>query len=455
MTLKVEHTGQLVDDLASNCKPAGECLIGVEHEKFVFTREGQHPLPYAGDIGIHALLTELQQAGWKPTHDRDRLVGLSADKAAITLEPAGQLELSGAPWSDLHDVCREMQEHRRQLGAISQSLGVDFLALGFSPTWTLSELDWMPHSRYHIMRRYMPGVGVHGRDMMTRTSSFQLNFDFCSEQDMCDKYRVAMALQPLVMVALANAPFAEGRDTGLTSYRNYVWLHTDSARCGIMPEVFSRDFGFDAYVNRALATPMYSVKRKGAHQDLAGRYFTDMLKAQLPELPGEQPTLSDWDDHLNTLMHDVRLKDHLELRGSDTLDLEQSMALAAFWTGILYDSHALQGALKLIEACDPARLNQLRHSVPWMGLSEMESVGASGVFQARSLLDALEQAVALAESGLEKRRRQDAEHADERRYLEPLKRVMEARMSPAEQWRKRFREESPQDLSFLYEEALF
>ena len=393
MTSTIECSDQLVENLASHCKPEGDCLIGVEHEKFVFSREDRRPLPYSGDVSICRLLTEMQRFGWQPRYELDYLVGLSGDQAGVSLEPAGQFELSGAPWPDLHGVYEEMQEHRRQLGQLSEFLDVGFMALGFAPRWRPAELDWMPQSRYQIMRRYMPQVGMHGTDMMTRSCSFQMNFDFRSEQDMCDKYRVAMALQPLIMVALANAPFAEGRETGLTSYRNYVWLHTDSSRCGILPEVFDADFGFQAYVQRALATPMYSVKRKGVHGDLAGRYFSDMMQGRLAELPGEKPTVGDWNDHLNTLMHDVRLKAHLELRGSDTLNLEQSMALAAFWTGILYDSQALQGAMALCEDCDPARLNQLRHCLPWLRLSEARQADVMGIYRAADFGDALEQAV--------------------------------------------------------------
>ncbi|MWJ27474.1 glutamate--cysteine ligase [Halomonas sp. ZH2S] len=452
---QITDTQRLGDDLAQQCRPKAQCLIGVEHEKFIFSRYDKHLLRYAGGAGIHALLAKWQRFGWQPSFEQDNLVGLKREGAAITLEPAGQLELSGSPWADLHAVYEEMLEHRLQLSELADEMGLGIMALGFAPQWNREAVDWMPKSRFHIMRGYMPKVGVHGLDMMTRTCSFQLNFDFCSEQDMCDKYRVTMALQSLVMVALANSPFADGRDSRLNSYRNYVWLHTDSARCGILPLVFSPELSFTTYVQRALEVPMYSVKRNGVHVDLAGRSFADMMQGALPELPGEKPTLKDWKDHLNTLMHDVRLKDHLELRGNDSLTLEHSMALAAFWTGILYDDQALSKALKFIEGCDVARLNQLRHRLSEVGMAESAEVSVEGVYPAESLLAALKYVTALAHEGLKRRQKVDVDGADEALYLQPLQDIIEQRLSPAERWRKLFKHQWQGDLSPLYRHAVF
>ncbi|MBB3190699.1 glutamate--cysteine ligase [Halomonas cerina] len=452
---EITDVQQLYDDLAAHCTAVDRCLIGVEHEAFLFTREDHRPLPYAGPVGIRAVLEAFQRFGWRPSRERERLVGLTRGASAITLEPAGQLELSGAPWEDLHDVHGELVTYRRELAEIAEAMGLGVMALGFAPEWTRRDVDWIPKSRYRIMRAYMPQVGVHGKDMMTRTCAFQLNIDFCSEEDMRAKYRVAMALQPLVMVALANSPFAEGRDSEMTSYRNYVWLHTDSARCGILPLALSPALSFAEYVDRALATPMYSVARHGEHLDLAGRFFPDMMRGALPALPGERPSLQDWSAHLNTLMHDVRLKDHLELRGNDSLDLEHSMAVAAFWTGILYDRQALQGALALVEGCDVARLNELRHALPRLGLVGSERVPVAGIYAADSFHEALHRALGLAEAGLRRRHRLDAQGEDERRYLRPLQAIVEAGQSPAERWRARFHGVWQGDLGPLYRDAAF
>ncbi|MFC3284505.1 glutamate--cysteine ligase [Litchfieldella rifensis] len=452
---EVTDEQSLCDDLAGQCKPRDQCLIGIEHEKFIFSQQDHRLLPYAGRVSIHTLLTEMQRFGWQPTFERNNLTGLKLDGAAITLEPAGQFELSGTPWVDLHAVYQEMLEHRRQLVELADEMDLGIMTLGFAPEWTQQKMDWVPKSRYHIMRDYMPKVGVHGTDMMTRTCSIQLNFDFCNQRDMCDKYRVAMALQPLVMVALANSPFADGQDSQLTSYRNYVWLHTDSARCGVLPLVLSPDFNFAEYVQRALAVPMYSVKRNGVHIDLAGRSFRDMMQGKLHELPGEKPTLKDWHDHLNTLMHDVRLKDHLELRGNDSLTLEHSMALAAFWTGILYDDQALQKALAFIAGCDVASLNQLRHRLPQLGLANSDDLPVRGVYNASSLLEALRYATELARKGLERRQKRDAQNADESVYLQPLQAIIENKFSPAEQWRERFHQQWRGDIKAIYSHASF
>ncbi|MYL24776.1 glutamate--cysteine ligase [Halomonas alkaliantarctica] len=453
--MQVKDEEALVEDLAAQCKPHDHCLIGVEHEAFIFSRQTQAPLPYDGERSIHALLSSLQRQGWEGDYQREALVGLKRDKAAITLEPAGQLELSGSPWPDLHGVYDEMRAHRQRLAKLSADMDLGVMALGFAPQWSRDAGEWMPHDRYHIMRRYMPRVGVHGLDMMRRCCAFQLNFDYQSEADMAAKVRVATALQPLVMLALANSPFADGRDSGFSSYRNYVWLHTDSARCGVLPLALSPELSFARYVRRAVEVPMYSVKRDDAHVDLAGRFFADMLNGRLPELAGERPTLSDWRAHLNTLMFDVRLKERIELRGNDTLPLEQSMALAAFWTGILYDESSLDAALAFIEGGEAAVFNELRHRLPSMTMSESSAVPVRGMYRAHSLGEALEYTLTLARAGLERRRKGNAHHTDETIYLKPLEHLVEERQSPAEQWQAQCQRFGRLDLSPLLNAAGF
>ena len=417
----------LVGTLASGAKPAAAWRIGTEHEKFGFYTEDLKPVPYAGPRGIERLLLSMQeQLGWEPIKDRGRIIGLadSVGGGAISLEPGGQFELSGAPVETLHDTRRELDAHLAAVRAAAEPLGIGFLGLGASPVWSLAETPVMPKSRYEIMSRYMPKVGTRGLDMMFRTSTVQVNLDFSSEADMVRKMRVSLALQPLATALFANSPFIDNRANGLLSNRAEIWRDTDNARAGLLPFVFEPGFGFEAYVNWALDVPMYFVKRGDHYHDVAGQSFRDLLDGRLPGLPGERATLSDWNNHLTTVFPDVRLKKFIEMRGADAGPLPALMALPAFWVGLLYDQTALGEAAALVEDWTAAERQALRDGVPRLALETP--------FRTGTLRTVAADVVAIAEAGLRRRARLDASGADERRHLELLGEIVASGKTQAE-----------------------
>src|SRR5579862_8784685 len=335
---------QLVEYLASGCKPAQEWRIGTEHEKFVFRRDDLRPVAYDGDKGIRALLEGLRRFGWQPVLDGENIVGLEESGGAISLEPGGQFELSGAPLDNIHQTCDEVQTHLKQVREVTEELGLGMLGLGFLPKWTREDCYWMPKRRYRVMQRYMPTRGKLGLDMMLRTCTVQVNLDFESEADMVLKSRVSLALQPIAVALFANSPFVEGKPTGYLSYRSHVWTDVDPDRSGMLPFVFEDGFGFERYVDYMLDVPMYFVYRDGKYVDVAGQSFRDFMKGRLPGLPGAIPTMSDWSDHLTTAFPEVRLKRIIEMRGADAGPWDQICALPALWSGLLYDPQSLDAA---------------------------------------------------------------------------------------------------------------
>ena len=345
----IESRDELVAYLEAGCKPKSEWRIGTEHEKFGFYRRGHAPVPYEGERGIRALLETLaQRFGWDPsprTATSSRCAARTARRAAsVSLEPGGQLELSGAPLETVHETYEELRQHLVEVAEVGGELGIGFLGLGFSPKWTLAETPVMPKQRYRIMRRYMPTRGTHGLDMMFRTATVQVNLDFADEADMVDKLRVGLALQPVATALFANSPFTDGKPNGFQSYRAEMWRDTDPDRTGLLPFAFEAGMGFERYVDYALDVPMYFVYRDERYIDVAGASFRDFLEGKLPALPGVRPTLDDWADHLTTLFPDVRLKQFLEMRGADAGSFAALWALPALWTGLLYDQEALDGA---------------------------------------------------------------------------------------------------------------
>jgi glutamate--cysteine ligase len=441
----IESRAQLVEALESGCKPPARWRIGTEHEKLIFNRADFSPVPYEGPRGIRRLL-ELMEGllGWQPIADRDRIIGLSdpIGLGAISLEPGGQFELSGAPVENVHQTAREINAHLAQVRECAEPLGLGMLGIGVSPKWTLAETPIMPKSRYEIMRRYMPKVGRKGLDMMFRTCTVQTNLDFADEADMRLKMRVGLALQPVVTALFANSPFLDGRPNGYLSYRAEIWRDTDPDRTGILPFVFEGGFGFERYVDWALDVPMYFVKRGDVYHDVAGTSFRDLLAGRLPALPGERATMSDWRNHLSTLFPDVRLKDFIEMRGADGGALPTLSALPALWVGILYDRAALDAAWALVRDWTASERQALRDSVPRTALKTR--------FRRGTVLDLARDVVALAAEGLKNRRRLDDSGLDESTYLAPLEETVATGRTPAEVLLHEFETEWKGDIDELF-----
>jgi glutamate--cysteine ligase len=416
---------QLVEYLASGCKPRAEWRIGTEHEKFIFRRADLRPVPYEGDSGIRAILEKLQRFGWQPVFDGDNVVGLSdASGGAISLEPGGQFELSGAPLETLHQTCSELHTHLKQMREVTGELGLGMLGLGFLPKWKREDCFWMPKRRYAVMRNYMPKVGKLGIDMMLRTCTVQVNLDFASEADMVLKSRVSLALQPVAVALFANSPFVEGKPSGFLSARSNVWTDTDPDRSGMLPFVFDEGFGFERYVDWMLDVPMYFVYRDGGYIDVAGQSFRDFLAGKLPGLPGEIPTIGDWSDHLTTAFPEIRIKKFIEMRGADGGPWRNLCALPAFWTGLLYDDGALNAAWDLVKDWTAEERQQLRDDVPRLGLATP--------FRGKKLQEIAIAAVQLAKAGLKRRAHQNGEGDDETIFLQPVIETAESGKTPAD-----------------------
>src|SRR5271165_904279 len=363
----LQSRDELVAWLEAGVKPVSEFRIGTEHEKTPFTLAGHHPVGYEGARGIGALLEGMKLLlGWEPIMERGNIIGLYdvTGGGAISLEPGGQFELSGAPVETVHQTQAELMAHLAQVREIAAPLGIGFLGLGMTPTWSRAEIPVMPKGRYRIMTAYMPKVGGHGLDMMYRTCTVQTNLDFASEADMVKKLRVGLALQPVATAIFANSPFTEGRPNGFLSFRSEIWRDTDPDRTGMLPWAFEPGMGFERYVDYALDVPMYFVKHGEEYVDTAGQSFRDLMAGKLPSMPGARATISDWSNHISTIFPEVRLKRYLEMRGADSGPTRYLLALPAFWVGILYDDVSLDAAWDLVKGWSAEKRHKLRDDVP-------------------------------------------------------------------------------------------
>ncbi|MFG6529936.1 MULTISPECIES: glutamate--cysteine ligase [unclassified Sulfitobacter] len=443
----IEHHDQMAQYLADGCKPREQWRIGTEHEKFGYCKDTLKPLPYEGERSIRVMLEGLRDRhNWSPVEEGGKLIGLEKDGANISLEPGGQLELSGAPVETIHETCDEVNTHLREVKDVADEIGVGFIGLGAAPEWSHEQMDLMPKGRYKLMDGYMQKVGTMGTTMMRRTCTVQVNLDFASEADMVQKMRVAVAMQPIANALFANSPFLDGKPNGVKSTRGLVWRNLDDARTGMIPFVFDESFGFEAWVQYALDVPMYFVYRDGKYIDALGQSFRDFLKGELPALPGEKPTLSDWADHLTTLFPEARVKKFIEMRGADGGPWRRLCALPAFWVGLMYDQSALDGAWDLVKGWDAETREELRIAASTHGLQA--EVGGL------KMHDLAREAVALSEAGLKARARPGAGGLvpDETHFLNALRDSIETGRVPADDLLADYHGPWNGDLSRIYAE---
>jgi glutamate--cysteine ligase len=441
---------QLADYIAVGCKPAEQFRMGTEHEKFGFRLGDLATPPYEPTDGqpgsIRSLLEGLLRFDGTPITDAGNIIGVKQGDAAISLEPAGQLELSGAPVETLHQTMAELEAHYDQVRSVSRDLQIGFAPLGFHPTGTREQMPWMPKSRYAIMRRYMPKVGTLGLDMMTRTCTVQVNLDYASEQDMVRKLRVSLLLQPLATALFANSPFSEGRPNGFLSYRAHVWTDTDNQRSGIPRAMFEPGFGFERYVEWLVDyVPMYFVYRNGTYIDVAGASFRDFMNGRLHEVAGTVATIGDFADHVTTVFTDVRIKRFLEMRGADAGRADMMVAQSAFWVGLLYDEAALTAAVALLRDVTWEDAVALREAVPREGLAASWRGG--------SLRDLAREIVVISRDGLRARGHRNVAGLDESVYLAPVEAIVAGEPTQAEHWLARYHQAWHGDVCRIFGES--
>ena len=443
----IEHYGQLAEYLNAGCKPKEDWKIGTEHEKFGYVKDSFAPLPYDGRCSIKAMLQGLRDTyNWSEILEGGNIIGLTKEGANVSLEPGGQLELSGAPLDSIHETCDEVNQHLSEVRDIADKIGAGFLGLGAAPEWSHEEMPMMPKGRYKLMTDYMDRVGTHGTQMMYRTCTVQVNLDFSSEEDMIKKMRVGLALQPVATALFANSPFFDGKLNNHKSWRSRVWRDLDQDRTGMLPFVFEQDFGFDAWTEYVLDVPMYFVYRDGKYIDALGQSFRDFLQGKLPALPGEKPKISDWADHLTTVFPEARVKQFIEMRGADGGPWRRLCALPAFWVGLMYDQDSLDSAWDICKTWDASTREEMRIAASEDGVS----ANVNGI----SMLSLAKELVDISRSGLKNRARSGNGGLvpDECHFLNSIEEVIETGKSPACDLINKYENEWGKDLKNIYKE---
>jgi glutamate--cysteine ligase len=443
----VEHYDQLIHYLSDGCKPRSDWKVGTEHEKFGFCKDNLKPIPYEGPKSVKSILIGLKDKyDWEPIFEAGNIIGLVKDGANVSLEPGGQLELSGAPLGSIHETCHEVNTHLSQVKDIADKIGIGFIGLGAAPTWKHHEMSQMPKGRYRLMTDYMDKVGTMGKVMMYRTCTVQVNLDFESEIDMITKMRVAIALQPVSTALFANSPFFEGKLTDCKSWRSRVWRDLDAARTGTIPFIFEPTFGFERWVNYALDVPMYFVYRDGKYINALGQSFRDFLKGKLPALPNELPTLNDWADHLTTIFPEARLKTFIEMRGADGGPWRSLCALPAFWVGLCYNQSSLDAAYDLVKTWTPETREKLRVEAADKGLN-----GKVGNIRISELA---KEVVEIANEGLKARSipSYNSKYIDETHFLDEIKEVVDSKRTAADKLIELYHNDWCGDISKVFDQ---
>jgi len=437
----IEHKAQLIETIALGAKPRKSWSIGTEHEEFLYCLKNMRRLPYKASKNCHTTISQLFdnliQEGWKGVTENDQVIALTNGSGRITLEPGGQVELSGASFETLHAIKGELEDHLNQLKRVSKDMGIIIVPTGVDPYWSRNDIPWMPKERYTLMRQYMQTKGLHGLDMMKATCSVQVNLDFEEESDMVKKFRVGLALQPIIAALFANSPILNKHYTGFQSMRNFIWMNTDPDRCGLLPFVFEEGMGFERYVDYILDVPMYFVHREGRHINALGQSFRSFLKGKLPALPGVKPTLKDWENHLTTVFPEVRMKKYLEFRSVDAGKVTHNCALPALWVGLLYDQDNLDELHTLVQDWSEMERHELYASSCRHGLKTKIRNQTIGEFS-KKLLN-------MARHGLDKRNHLNRQGQNETIHLDYLDQLLSKQQTQAQYYTALFNGELKRD----------
>ena len=405
----------LIKWFEAGCKPKNLFRIGTEHEKFVYKLNSLKPVSYNEPSGIKNILKSLVRFGWVEVSEGGNIIALRKDNQSITLEPGGQLELSGAPLENIHQTCSEVNEHLKQVKIIGNELNIGFLGVGARLEGKLASDLWMPKPRYKIMKDYMPLVGNLGLEMMADTCTVQANLDYSSEQDMRRKLKTSFILQPIVTALFASSPIEKMKPSKYITRRAAIWFDVDKDRCGTPKFIFDEDLSFESWVDYALKVPMYFIKRNGQYINCAGASFEKFMLGQLEQLPNEKPTILDWEDHLSTIFTEIRLKQYIEFRGADAGPWKSLCALPALWVGLLYDSESLNEAESLAKSWSFDMYKKAYEEVPIKGLDL--------IINKRSINDHAKDLIAISKRGLKKRNFLDGTGNDESGYLNQLEEI--------------------------------
>ena len=430
-------------------KSKNNLKIGVEHEKFILNTNTLKPLSYEEHNGIKEILEKLTTIGWTPLYDDNKqtIIALKRGKEAITLEPGGQIELSGAPLDNIHETCEETTNHLKELKKIGNELNFILLGMGVEPNLSLDDIPWMPKQRYGIMKKYMTKVGTLGHHMMKRTCTNQVNIDYSSEVDMIEKLRLMFNLESIATAMFANSPFDQGKISKYKSLRSHFWHHTDPDRTGLLPFVFEKGFSFEKYTDYALSVPMYFINRNHQYIDMTKYTFKEYLDENSNN-QDDAILLKDWEDHLTTLFPQVRLKQYIEIRSMDACSWDLICSQPAFWIGILYDDEIMDNVKEITESWTQEDREYLNKTVPQEGLQS--------TFKEKKLISFAQDFFELSKKGLKKRNRLSKNgEFDESIHMKDLEKNLENGCSPADCLINKYKLNWDKSVMPIYEEMIF
>lgn len=418
--------------------------VGTEYEKVGIDRDTGRAIPYSGPRGVEAILRGLvSDYGWEPHEQDGHIIMLKRKEHAITLEPGGQIELSGEPCEDIHCSNVEFTQHIRELLDVADRFNVAFLGLGMQPFSAVEEIEWLPKRRYAIMAPYMAQVGSLGHRMMKQTATVQANIDFGDERDAMAKFRTGMGLAPIMSGLFANSPISDGDINGYKTFRGHIWTRTDNARCGLLRFAFAEP-NFEQYVDYALDVSMYFIERNGRYLNMTGVPFRHFLEHGHA---GHAATIEDWRLHLTTLFPEVRLKNYMEFRSVDSQPPELMPALPAMVKGVFYDADCLAAAWDLVKGWPFDERMTLYHDAHRHGLAAR--------FRRYALADLAKELIDIAWEGLKRQRNLNKSGEDETIFLKPLRALAEQGQCPADLILSKWQGEFQHDVRRLIEYSCY
>lgn len=440
--LFITDKNQLLSLYQSGIKAKSDFRIGIEQEKIGIYKDSLQSANYSGENGVLAFLKRFKNTDkWQYWPDENKILGLSDEIGMITLEPGSQLELSTVPQNNIHEIKTYFDQYTKLTSEIATEFGIRWLGYGIQPLSVYENIEQIPKERYDIMAEYLPTKATMPLVMMRETAGVQTALDYDSEQDCMNKLKIGLAISPIVTAMFANSPIRGGIDTGYKSYRALSWLNVDNDRCGLISkkifENSKNDLSFQDYADVLLDMPMVFLNKHDEWHNMKGLSFRNFVKHGFE---GHQATVEDWNLHMSSFFPEIRLKNYLELRNCDCQRKDLILALPALWKGLLYNEAAIEATWSLVKTFKWEEVQELRNAVPKLALdAEIKNKKIS--YFAKELIK-------ISMNSLDVQAK-EKNILSESIYLEPLKRLVDKSMTPADQILELWNKEWNKDLRKL------
>lgn len=391
----------IVDYIRDNEKSEDNLKLGPEYEYIIVKRDSYESVSYYGEKGIEYIFNRLKDLGWEPYYEGKHLLTLTLDDMVVTTEPGGQVEFSSTQKEKIEELEKSYKRFFNMILPILDELNYDILGIAYHPVTKTEDIKLLPKSRYDAMFEYFKTHGSMSHNMMKGTAGLQLSIDYTSEEDFKKKFIVSNSITNAFYTLFDNGYFFQGKTTQ-HAIRAKIWENTDPDRSGLPKNAFIDD-SYEGYAE-------YLVNTVAIFGFVDGEMVPTGDK-KIGELLNENSTKEELEHLMTMVFPDVRVKKFLELRMMDSVSYPYNFGAFALLKALLYNEENLNYLYE--------EFKDLSQEVILKTREDIYIYGNEAKFLDKTLKEWTKIFITMAENVL----------GDEKKYLQPLKDLIEKESS--------------------------